>query len=333
VVTAGTGVITNGRFSVSGCRFVTENTMTKQIVSMLIGVMALATSVAPAATTIRQRHFSTPEAAVEALVVANRDADKSALLSILGDAGARLIHSGDPIEDRRGREHFVAAFDEAHKIELEGQHKAVLIVGQAEWPLPIPLVRDPAGWRFDTKAGAEEILNRRIGRNELKVIEICRAYVAAQREYAALKIGGQGEFARRFVSTSQLHDGLYWPVETGETESPLGPLVAQAQASGYPAGQATAANAKPRPYYGYHFHILQAQGPNASGGAMSYVVEGHMTRGFALIAYPATFGDSGVMTFIVNQSGIVFEKNLGPATARIAQKITQYDPDSSWHAP
>jgi hypothetical protein len=122
-------------------------------------------------------------------------------------------------------------------------------------------------------------------------------------------------------------------VETGETESPLGPLVAQAQASGYPAGQATAANAKPRPYYGYHFHILQAQGPNASGGAMSYVVEGHMTRGFALIAYPATFGDSGVMTFIVNQSGIVFEKNLGPATARIAQKITQYDPDSSWHAP
>ena len=306
--------------------------MCKQIGRLLITVVAIAASIASAAAIIRQKHFSTPDAAVDALIVANRDDDKPALLAILGADGSKLIRSGDRVEDSRGRARLVAAFEEAHKIELEGQDKAVLIVGKEEWPLPIPLIHDPAGWRFDTEAGEEEILNRRIGHNELKVIEVCRGYVAAQREYAALKIGGQSEFARRFLSTPQQHDGLYWSIEPGETESPLGPLVAQAQASGYPAAS-TAANAKPRPYYGYYFRILLAQGPNAPGGAMSYLSEGHMTRGFALVAYPATYGDSGVMTFIVNQSGIVFEKNLGTATLRIAQQITQYDPDSSWRAP
>jgi Protein of unknown function (DUF2950) len=306
--------------------------MFKLIGRLLITVVAIAASIASAAAIIPQKHFSTPDAAVDALIVANRDDDKPALLAILGVDGSKLIRSGDRVEDSRGRARLVTAFEEAHKIELEGQDKAVLVVGKEEWPLPIPLIHDPAGWRFDTKAGEEEILNRRIGHNELKVIEVCRGYVAAQREYAALKIGGQSEYARRFLSTPQQHDGLYWPIEPGETESPFGPLVAQAQASGYPAASA-AANAKPRPYYGYYFRILLAQGPNAPGGAMSYLSEGHMTRGFALIAYPATYGDSGVMTFIVNQSGIVFEKNLGTSTSRIAQQITQYDPDSSWRAP
>ena len=306
--------------------------MFKLIGRLLISVVAIAASIASAAAIIPQKHFSTPDAAVDALIVANRDDDKPALLAILGVDGSKLIRSGDRVEDSRGRARLVTAFEEAHKIELEGQDKAVLVVGKEEWPLPIPLIHDPAGWRFDTKAGEEEILNRRIGHNELKVIEVCRGYVAAQREYAALKIGGQSEFARRFLSTPQQHDGLYWPIEPGETESPFGPLVAQAQASGYPAASA-AANAKPRPYYGYYFRILLAQGSNAPGGAMSYLSEGHMTRGFALIAYPATYGDSGVMTFIVNQSGIVFEKNLGTSTSRIAQQITQYDPDSSWRAP
>ena len=307
--------------------------MTKQFGRMLIGAVALVASIAAAATSIRQSHFATPELAVQALVAASRDNDQSALLSILGADGAKLIRSGDPIEDKRGRELFVSAFEEAHKIELEGSDKAQLIIGQAEWPMPLPLVHEPAGWRFDTKSGEEEILNRRIGRNELQVIEVCRAFVAAEREYAALKIGGQSEFARRFVSTGKQRDGLYWPVAPGEAESPLGPLVAQAQANGYPAGKAATPNARPRPYYGYYFRILLAQGPNAPGGAMRYLVEGHMTRGFALIAYPARFGDSGVMTFMVNQSGIVFEKNLGPATARIAGRITEYDPDSSWRVP
>ena len=309
--------------------------MSKHIGRLFVTTLSLAASFASGATpTISaQRHFLTPDTAVEALVAANRDNSKSQLLAIFGAQGARLIHSGDPVADQRGRARFVAAFDEAHKIELESQDRAVLVVGQGKWPLPIPLIHEPSGWRFDTLSGEEEILNRRIGRNELKVIEVCRAYVEAQRDYAARQTGGQSEFARRFVSSRGQHDGLYWSVKPGDPESPLGPLVAQAQASGYPAGKGAAANARPRPYYGYYFRILLAQGPDASGGAISYVTDGHMTRGFALIAYPATFGDSGVMTFVVNQSGIVFEKNLGPATARIARQITQYDPDSSWRAP
>ncbi len=308
--------------------------MTKRIEWTLITVMLLAALSAAAEAAARggQRHFPTPEAAVEALVVANRNDDEAALLSLLGPQGSKLIHSGDPVEDRQGREHFVTAFEEMHKIENEGEKQAILIVGQAEWPLPIPLLREAGGWRFDTKAGEEEILNRRIGRNELKVIAACRGFVEAERGYAALKIGGRTEFSPRFVSNPKQHDGLYWPSEPGEPESPLGPLVAQAQASGYPAPPA-GGHVRPRPYYGYYFRILLAQGPNAPGGRIDYVTDGHMTRGFALLAYPATFADSGIMTFIVNQSGIVFEKNLGPDTAHIARQVTEYDPDSSWHAP
>jgi hypothetical protein len=299
---------------------------------LLICAVAMATSIASATPGVRQKHFPTPESAVEALIAANRDNSRSALLAILGADGARLIRSGDPIEDRRGRAHFVAAYDAAHTIEPEGQDRALLIVGEEQWPLPIPLIHEPDGWRFDTEAGKEEILNRRIGRNELKVIDICRAYVEAQREYAAMREGGQGEFAREFRSAPGRHDGLYWPVQAGEQESPLGPLVAEARAGGYPVDQAGAKHRPARPDYGYFFRILTAQGANASGGAKSYVHAGHMTQGFALLAYPATFGDSGVMTFIVNQNGIVFEKNLGPETARIARGIAQFDPDSSWHA-
>jgi hypothetical protein len=235
------------------------------------------------------------------------------------------------VADQLGRERFVAAFDEAHRIELESAHKAVLIVSKTEWPLPIPLVDGPAGWRFDTQAGEQEILNRRIGRNELTVLQVCRAYVLAQREYFALKLGGQSEYAQRFRSTDNQHDGLYWPAQPGEPDSPLGPLVAQAQTSGYKAGAVTPEHSASQPYYGYYFRILTAQGPSAAGGARSYVVNGHMTGGFALIAYPATYGDSGVMTFIVNDHGIVFERNLGSGTVRIARQISAYDPDSDWH--
>jgi len=302
--------------------------------TFLISVVAIATSIASADTlTGPQTHFASPEIAVEALVAANRDNNESALLAIFGAEGARLIHSGDPVEDRRGRARFVAAFDAGHKLELEGQDKAVLSVGAQEWPLPIPLIHESSGWRFDTDAGKEEILNRRIGRNELKVIEICRAYVEAQREYAAMKIGGHSDFARQFKSTPGRHDGLYWPAKSGEPESPFGPLVAEARASGYPIDKTAAGRSAPRPYYGYYFRILTAQGPNAPGGAKNYVADRHMTQGFALIAHPAIFGDSGVMTFVVNQTGIVFEKNLGPDTARIVRAITQYDPNSSWRTP
>jgi hypothetical protein len=307
--------------------------MSKQIGWLLITVMTLAASIAAAAASepSAQRHFPTPEAAIEALVAGNRDNNQAELLAIFGASGARLIRSGDPVEDERGRSGFVAAFDEAHRIQLEGQGQAVLIVGKSEWPLPIPVIHDAAGWRFDTQAGEQEILNRRIGRNELKVIQVCRAYVSAQREYAALQLGGQSEFALRFVSSGTQRDGLYWSVKPGDPESPFGPLVAQAQASGYAAGEAAPAHSAARPYYGYFFHILTSQGPNAAGGAKSYLVDGRMTRGFALVAYPAKYGDSGVMSFLVNDHGIVFEKNLGHDTGRVARRITQYDPDPSWH--
>ncbi len=278
-----------------------------------------------------QKTFATPAAAVDALISANRGNHISKLLAILGPEGAKLIHSGDPVADRRGRRIFIAAYDEAHKLERDGGRKAILIVGADEWPLPIPLVRKHARWRFDTHAGADEILNRRIGRNERSVIAVSRVYVTAQREYAARHLGpdGASEYAQHFMSTIGQRDGLYWPVKRGDQESPLGPLIAQARAAGYRPGTP---HVKPRPYDGYYFRILPQQGPNAPGGARNYVVNNRMTGGFAMIAYPATYGDSGIMTFIVNQNGIVYQKNLGRDTTSIARQITSYDPDGSWQA-
>jgi hypothetical protein len=271
--------------------------------------------------------------AVAAMVAASRENSEPRLLAILGADGGELIHSGDPVADRRGRQDFVTAYDQAHRIELKGQEQAELIIGKEEWPLPIPLVHEAGGWHFDTAAGKEEILNRRIGRNELKVIEVCREYVRAQREYASLKIGGQSAFAQKFTSAGGQQDGLYWPAKAGDRQSPLGPLVAEARASGYTTGSDSRSQRRSNPFHGYYFRILTAQGADAAGGVKSYLVGGRMTRGFALIAYPARYGDSGIMTFIVNQNGIVFQKNFGPQTQRLAGQMTGYDPDPSWRAP
>jgi len=301
------------------------------IVALQLGSVAIGLSVTGLLPVLAesQKTFATPEAAIDALIAANRGDHITKLFAILGSDGAKLIHSGDPVADRRGRKLFVAAYDQEHKIERDGDRKATLIVGKDEWPLPIPLVREHARWRFDTQAGADEILNRRIGRNELSVIEVCHAYVEAQREYFAKKLGpgGTAEYAQHFMSKIGLRDGLYWPAKAGEEESPLGPLIARARAAGYRPGTP---HPRPRPYYGYYFHILTQQGPNAPGGAKDYVVDGRMAGGFALIAYPTTYGDSGVMTFMVNQDGIVYQKNFGPETKRVAAAMTQYDPDGSW---
>ena len=277
-----------------------------------------------------QREFASADEAVEALLAATRADDVDKLLAILGPGGAKLIHSGDRIADREGRERFIASYDQSHRLEYDGSKQAVLLVGAEDWPLPIPLVHDSGGWRFDTRAGEQQIIDRRVGRNELNVIEVCRTYVLAQREYADLQASGGGErqFAQRFLSHSGQRDGLYWPVAGEEAESPLGPLVAQAREEGY-------VNEKPKggphPYYGYYYRILTRQGAHASGGARNYIgTDGRMTAGFALLAYPAAYGDSGVMTFIVNQNGIVREKNLGPHTAKLARAIKEYDPDPSW---
>ncbi len=298
------------------------------LVGLWLGLAALAVTAAPP----KQRVFSSAEQAAEALIAANRADKLSELSQILGPGGYRLIHSGDAVADGRHRARFVAAYDAAHRIEYEGAARAVLVVGADDWPLPIPLVRAGSGWHFDTRAAEQEILNRRIGHNELSVIEVCRAYVEAQREFAAqmATAAGRPEYAQRFDSRRGKHDGLYWPTAGDEPPSPLGPLLAQARGRGYGTDSDLG---MPQPYHGYYYRILTRQGTHAPGGAKDFVVDEHMTGGFALVAFPAAYGNSGIMTFIVSQDGIVYEKNLGPQTKALAQRIQAFDPDPSWHAP
>ncbi len=294
---------------------------------MLAGakILCAAPAIAP------QHEFAGADDAVQALVAATRSGEPTRLLDVLGPRGARLIYSGDPTADREGREHFLAAYDDSHHLEYDGVDQAVLLVGAVAWPLPIPLVHNAHGWRFDTQAGEQQIIDRRVGRNELTVIRVCRAYVEAQREYADLQSSSDRvrQYAQRFLSHSGQRDGLYWPVKDGEAESPLGPLIAQARVEGYPTEHTSG---KRRPYYGYYYRILTRQGSHALGGTKNYIAaDGRMTAGFALLAYPAVYGNSGIMTFMVNQNGIVREKNLGAHTLEIAGGIEDYDPDTSWH--
>jgi hypothetical protein len=222
----------------------------------------------------------------------------------------------------------VKSYDEANKLEKSGDSKVILNTGKDNWPFPIPLAKNADGWRFDTKEGQEEILNRRIGRNELSVMQVVLAYVDAQREYYLRNPQGDKllQYAQKFASTQGKRDGLFWPEKAGEKPSPLGPLVAGAKAAGYSKGE----GGKPGAYYGYHYRILKAQGPDAPGGAYDYVVQGKMMGGHALVAWPATYGNSGVMTFLVNHDGAVYEKDLGPETPAAVQKITKFNPDKSW---
>jgi hypothetical protein len=278
------------------------------------------------------RTFASPDAAAAALADAARADNAKALVAIFGSSGRNLVYSGDHVADEHGRAMFAAAYDALHKIESEGTTKAILVVGKDEWPFPIPLVRHGTAWHFDTKAGMQEILDRRVGRNELDAIQVCRAYIEAQRDYAGAdrQHDGMREYAQHFMSSSGKQDGLYWPTASGEPESPIGPLVAEARAQGYGPQAKGEKPHRPQPYHGYYYRILTRQGPHALGGAMSYVVQGHMIGGFALVAYPAKWGDSGIMTFIVNQDGVVYQKNLGLRTANLARQITEYDPDPSW---
>lgn len=301
----------------------------RRLVAFLFAAALLCAAAAQALAERVQQSFASPEQAAGALFAANQANDKNELLRIFGSGGSKLVRSGDPVADRNGRARFVAAYSEMHKIEEEGADKAVLLVGKQEWPFPIPLVRAGDRWRFDTKAGEEEILNRRIGRNELNAIEVCRAFVEAEREYAAEDPlgGGKHEYARHFISRPDKRDGLYWEVAAGEKPSPMGPLVANARAEGYGARKTKGKHA---PYHGYYYKILTRQGPHASGGAKNYIVDGHMVGGFALVAFPAKYGASGVMTFLVNQEGVVHQRNLGRDGAATARAMTAYDPDDGW---
>jgi hypothetical protein len=285
----------------------------------------------PSAAALPAKQFDSPEQAVAALVVAVRAGGSAELLSIFGPAGKPLVESGDAVADKAGRARFAASFDEAHALVTQPDGRVTLVLGKDKWPFPIPLVKAGNAWHFDTTAGADEIVDRRIGRNELSAIEVCRAYVDAQREYASKDRNGDGilEYAQHFTSHPGRHDGLYWPAKPGEAQSPMGSLIARARDEGY---ENAGTRAKREPYHGYFYRILRRQGAHAPGGAHDYVVGDHMIGGFALVAFPAQYGASGVMTFIVNQDGVVFQNNLGPDTEKTARAMKEFDPDPSWKA-
>lgn len=270
------------------------------------------------------RLFTTPEAAVDAFVSAIEKKDKQALMTILGSEGEKLLSSGDAIADAADREDFLQAYRNKHAIIAEGELR-ILNVGVNDWPLPIPLASQGGKWYFDTEAGAEELINRRIGENELGAISAAHGFVAAQQEYASEGRDGDeaGVYAVKIISDPGSRNGLYWETSEGEPESPIGPFVAAAAAEGYDADTAEA-------YHGYRYRMLYKQGGNAPGGAREYFKNGRLTDGFALLAWPAEYGASGMKTFIVNQDGVVYEKDLGPETATAVATIESFDPDASW---
>jgi Protein of unknown function (DUF2950) len=304
-------------------------TLAKLVHGLLLAAALSCVGVGPAALAAeKQKTFNSPEDAAKALAAASGAGDVKALESILGPGSGSLIRSGDAVADRRGRERFAKAYAESSKVERQGDAKAILMIGKDDWPLPIPIVKSKDGWRFDARQGREEVLNRRIGRNELSAVQAMLAYVDAQREYYLRNPRNDKllHYAQKFGSATGKRDGLYYQTKAGEPPSPLGPMFASAKAAGYTQD----GDDLPDPYYGYRYRILKRQGPDAPGGAYDYVVQGRMIGGFALIAWPASYGNSGVMTFIVNHDGVVYEKDLGPDTAAAAGKITRFNPDKSW---
>jgi hypothetical protein len=282
-----------------------------------------------AAGGLQQKTFASPEDAVKALIASVIKHDLKALRIVLGAGSEGVINSGDPVTDREDREAFARAYEQQHRIEITSSSRALLRVGSNEWSMPIPIVKQGRSWRFDTKAAREEILIRRIGRNELSAMRVCLAYVDAQREYALQDVDGDGllEYAQKFESDPGMRNGLYWATREGEQPSPCGPLICRAarddSGKRRPPGES-------EPYHGYFYRILKAQGANAPGGAFDYVVNGKMIGGFALVAYPARYGMSGMMTFIVNQDGQIYEKNLGRGTIAGAEAMMVFDPDHTW---
>jgi hypothetical protein len=277
-----------------------------------------------------QRRFDTPQDAVKALAAAARAGDRAAVDAIFGPDVKDLM-SGDAKQDAIEFEAFAKSIGHYSHLTKKTDDSYILNIGAQNWPLPIPLVRRDGSWLFDTAAGKDEIINRRVGEDELSAIGVCRTYVQAQREYASEDRDGSGvlKYAERIKSSDGMKDGLFWPASATDEASPFGPLVAEARAEGY--GGKTA-EGQPQPFHGYLFRILDAQGPGAPGGAYSYVINGNMVAGFALVAYPAHWGESGVMTFIVNQWGKVYERNLGPGSADEAVAMTEFNPDADWSA-
>lgn len=304
------------------------------LLSALLGACAKSEAPAPAAAaataadTVQGPHtaFATPEEATEALVSAVRNNDSKALGELFGPGMLEHLSSGDPVQDARERTNFLTAYDAAHALVAGDSQDLALLVGEDRWPLPIPLVHRDGRWSWDGPAGIEELLLRRIGADELRTIKVMRGYVEAQSDYARNGHDGQppGLFAQRLNSTPGKQDGLYWETKAGQPQSPAGPLLAAASAEGYGQAVATA------PYHGYVYRLLTSQGAEAPGGALDYLVDGKLAKGFALVAYPSNYGSSGVMTFMVNQDGAVWQRDLGEDTAQAAAAITQFNPDASW---
>lgn len=279
------------------------------------------------AAVAQQKSFASAEEAVKATITAARANNDKEMLAIFGPQAREILFSGDAVADKDRREKFLASYDEKNRLAAEGE-SMILIVGKQDWPFPIPLVKKGNGWVFDTEKGKEEILNRRIGENELDTIQSMLAVVDAQREYALKDRDKNGllEYAQKFLSDPGKKNGLYWETKAGEPLSPLGPIMLQARREGYQLKP----SATPPPYHGYYYRILTSQGKDAPGGAYSYLVKGKMIGGFAVVAYPAQYGNSGVMTFIINHDGNVFQKNLGANTAAIAKAMKEYNPDKTW---
>jgi DUF2950 family protein len=311
------------------------NRLRIEVIRRLVSVVFICIAIAFAAS-CAQRHegqsrgrvFKTPEEAVNALAAAVKTGKIDEVIAIFGPDSQELVDNSDPAVARQNREIFTVAMKEQWHLTDSANNGKTLVIGNEQWPFPIPLVKDADGWRFDTAGGKEEIVARRIGRNELAAIQVCKTYVAAQHVYAAHAHDGQPAkvYAQLFKSDDGRQNGLFWPAAHGQKPSPLGDLVASAAAEGTTLGQ----SAQPTPFHGYYFKILKAQGPSAPGGAKDYVTNGVMSGGFALVAWPAQYDATGVMTFIVNQDGSVREKDLGPGTEAAVKAMTRYDPDSSW---
>ena len=296
--------------------------------SALFLACLLVTPFAAADDTATQQVFPSPDAAVTALVAADKADDMKTLSSILGPDADQVLSSGDPVADKNARDDFVRRYQEMHRLAYDDQGRVILYIGAGNWPVPIPLVKKDGGWVFDTAAGKDELLFRRIGRNELFTIKVLEDLAEAQAEYASEARDGEssGQFARKILSDSGKHNGLYWEAAEGQPESPIGPLVASASAEGYKKDS----SGSPIPFHGYYYKVLTRQGRNAPGGAKNYLVNGKMTKGFAFLAYPAEYRASGVMTFMINQDGVIVQKDLGADTASLASAITEYNPDKTW---
>ena len=305
------------KLSVS-CRYV--------VAACLLTALGLLASLPAAhAQQANEKTFATPGEAVQALYISAKDNDQIAISAILGKNAGDLLHSGDEVSDKKALEDFLRRYDQMHPVVIEPDGTATLYIGAENWPFPISIVKtSSSAWYFDTESGKQEILYRRIGTNENDAIEICYALVQAQREYAsAIRAGDSSKhYAMKFLSDEGKQNGLYWKTSGGEPPSPIGPLVADAASEGY--------TNKAAPFHGYYFRILTKQKASSKGGAKDYTVNGTLVRGFAFVAYPAQYKNSGVMTFIVNQNGVVYQKDLGPETQAIASAMTEYDPDDTW---